>query len=187
MKYKCAHCGKAADKAAGHVNRARAAGLNLYCNRRCSGLGRRSGKTKAQKREEKRLYDIVYRAKNREKRKAQKREYHERTYDPVKAAAYRKTRMPYHVEYCRRPDYVKWKKSYDRKYRAKKDFGPFAEAAMVLSDLNLEINGRGNRHEIKYQNGGTNKAQRRKREGRQEERGRNEAGRRTSDPAAHGW
>ena len=101
MKYKCAHCGKAADKAAGHVNRARAAGLNLYCNRRCSGLGRRSGKTKAQKREEKRLYDIVYRAKNREKRKAQKREYHERTYDPVKAAAYRKTRMP-----CREIDRI---------------------------------------------------------------------------------
>ena len=53
MKHRCAYCGKTADKSAGHVNRARERGLNLYCNRRCSGLGRRKPKkTKAQKREE---------------------------------------------------------------------------------------------------------------------------------------
>lgn len=165
MKFRCAHCRKAGDKPKGEVNRARAAGLNLYCNRRCSGLGRRDGRTKAERVEAKRLYDLAYRAKNLDWIKSKKRAYFKRTYDPVKAAVERKKNMPRHVEYCRRPEYKRWKTTYDRKYRAKKDFGPFAEAAMLLSDLNLEINGRGDRHEIRYQNGGTNKAQRRKRQG----------------------
>jgi len=163
MKYRCAHCGKIVDKPSGHVNRARKAGLNLYCNRRCSGFGRRTGKTQAQKREEKRLYDIEYQAKNREKRLAQKREYHKRTYDPVEAAKARKKRMPYHVEYCRRPDYKAWKREYDRRYRAA-EFGEFAEAYMLTIDLNREIKGRITNAQVKYQNGCTNKSQRRERE-----------------------
>ena len=186
MRYRCAHCGKVAEKAAGHVNRARERGLNLYCNRRCSGLGRRIGKTKAQRVIEKAAYDAAYRASNRAMLKAKKQNYHKRTYDPSKAAVVRKANMPRHVEYCRQPEYRRKKKAYDRKHRATKFFGPFAEAAMLLSDLNLEINGRMNRHEIRYQNGTTNKAQRRKRQAHQEERGRNAPGRRSSDPAAHG-
>lgn len=169
MKYKCAHCGKTADKAAGHVNRARQQGLNLYCNRRCSGLGRRQGKTKAQRIEEKRLYDIEYRKKNLEMLKAKKREYFQRTYDPAKAAVYRKKRMPIHVEYCRQPKYKAWKKEYDRKYRAA-EYGEFAEAYMLTLDLNREIKERDTNEQVKYQNGGTNKAQRRRREGQQQER-----------------
>lgn len=173
MKYRCAHCGKTNDKAAGHVNRARAAGLKLYCNRRCSGLGRRDGKTQAQRREEKRLYDIVYQAKNREKRKAQKREYHKRTYDPVKAAEHRKTRMPYHVEYCRQPEYRAKKQVYDRK-RRDAEYGEFAEAARLTIDLNREIKTRSSKYEIDYQNGKLCKAQIRRRASSQgPERGRN--------------
>jgi hypothetical protein len=186
MKYRCAHCGKTNDKAAGHINRARAAGLNLYCNRLCFSLGRRLGKTDAEKREEKRLYDIVYQTANREKRCAQKREYHKRTYDPVKAAASRKARMPYHVEYCRRPEYRAKKTVYDRKRRAD-EYGDFSEAFLLTQDLNREIKERITRHEVKYQNGATNKAQRRKRQGSQEERGRNAASRRSGNPTAHGW
>lgn len=164
LKYRCAHCGKVADKAAGHVKRARERGLNLYCNRRCSGLGRRIGKTKAQKRQEKRLYDIEYRAKNLAAILERKKEYHKRTYDPAKAAEVRKARMPLHVEYCRQPQYKRWKSSYDRKYRAKKLYGPAAEAAMLLTDLNREIKGRKTNAQIKYENGRTNLSQRRERE-----------------------
>lgn len=163
----CAYCRKPHGRPPNEVSRARKAGLNLYCNRRCAGLGRRDGKTKAQRRAEKAAYDVEYRAKNLERITAGKKAYHKRTYDPVKAAAERKKKMPRHVEYCRRPEYKRWKKGYDRNYRAKKLFGPFAEAAMLLTDLNLEINQRGDRHEIRYQNGGTNKAQRREREARQ--------------------
>lgn len=167
MKYKCAHCGKVADKSAGHVNRARERGLNLYCNRVCSGLGRRTHKTKAQKVAEKQAYDAEYRVKNLTMLLAKKREHHKRTYDPVKAAVVRKTRMPLHLEYCRRPEYKRWKQTYDRKHRAGKFYGEFAEAAMLTMDLNLEIKGRITNAEVKYQNGCTNKSQRREREARQ--------------------
>lgn len=187
MKYKCAHCGKTNDKWAGHVNRARKAGLNLYCNRRCAGLGRRDGKTKAQKREEKRLYDLEYRAKNLAMLKAKKRAYHKLTYDPVEAAKVRKARMPKHVEYCRQPAYKAWKQGYDRKYRAKKYYGPFDEAYLLTMDITNEIKGRTTRHEVKYQNGCTNKAQRRKRQGIQEERGRNTRRCGAGNSATHGW
>jgi hypothetical protein len=186
MKYRCAHCGKVSDKAAGHVNRARERGLNLYCNRRCSGLGRRQGKTVTQKREEKRLYDAAYRAKNLDVLKAKKKAYFQRAYDRKAAAEYRKQRMHLHVEYCRRPEYRAWKREYDRQYRAK-EFGAFAEAYLLTLDLNREIKGRTSRHEVKYQNGCTNKAQRRKRQGEQEERGRNARRSGSGDPSAHGW
>lgn len=166
MKYRCAHCGKTADKAAGHVNRARAAGLNLYCNRRCSGLGRRIGKTKAQKVAEKKVYDAEYRAKNLAMLKAKKHEYFKRTYDPVEAAKVRKVRMPLHIEYCRQPAYKAWKRDYDRRYRAA-EFGEFAEAYMLTIDLNREIKGRTSNAQIKYENGCTNKSQRREREAHQ--------------------
>lgn len=166
MKYRCAHCGKVADKSAGHVNRARERGLNLYCNRRCSGLGRRQGKTKTQKVAEKKAYDAEYRIKNREALKAKKHEHFKRTYDPVEAAKVRKARMPYHVEYCRQPAYKAKKRDYDRRHRAA-EFGEFAEAYMLTIDLNREIKGRKTNEQIKYENGRTNLSQRREREAHQ--------------------
>lgn len=186
MKLKCDHCGKSIDKPTNEVNRARRGGFRLFCDRRCSGLAKRLHKTKAQKVEEKRLYDQAYRAANLTLLKAKKRAYHARTYDPVKAAVERKKNMPRHVEYCRRPEYRRWKSGYDRKYRATKDFGPFAEAAMLVADLDREIKQRTDKHEIRYQNGQTNKAQRRKRQGQQVERGRNAPGRRSGYPAPNG-
>jgi hypothetical protein len=166
VKYKCAHCGKTADKSAGHVNRARERGLNLYCNRRCSGLGRRGPKkTKAQKREEKRLYDIEYR-KSSPTLKARRAAYFRLTYDPVKAAKERKKRMPRHIEYCRQPWYKKWKSEYDARYRAK-EFGAFADAYRLTIELNKEIKRRTTNEDLeasKYQDRRRNKRQSRQRE-----------------------
>ena len=167
MKYRCAHCGKVNDKWSGHVNRARARGLNLYCDRRCSGLGRRLHKTTAQRKEEKRLYDIEYRAKNLETLKAKKKAYFQKTYDRKAAAEYRKQRMHLHIEYCRRPEYKAWKREYDRKYRAK-EFGAFADAFLLTMDLNREIKGRMTNEEIKWENRTANKAQFRRRSSNQE-------------------
>jgi hypothetical protein len=169
MKFKCAHCKKVGDKPTGEVNRARNAGLKLHCNRRCAGLGRRKGKTKAQKVADKKTYDAEYRANNLEMLKAKKHEYFKRTYDPVQAAVVRKKRMPLHVEYCRQPAYKGWKREYDRRYRAA-EFGEFAEAYMLTIDLNREIKGRMTNEEIKWQNGCQNKSQRRKRQGQEPER-----------------
>lgn len=159
----CPICGKETDRLTGHVNRARKLGLNVYCGRTCAGIGRRVERSCEEKKELKRLYDIEYRNKNSERLKSIKREYHLRTYDPVQASIKRKERMPYHVEYCRRPEYKAYKKTYDRSYRAKKFFSDFSEAHLALLALYDEISSQATKYERAFQRGSCNKTQRRKR------------------------
>jgi hypothetical protein len=83
-------------------------------------------------------YDRKYRQKNRARIKAKKAAYFQRTYDPVKAAKERKKKMPAHVEYCRQPEYVVWKKEYDKKRRESK-YGEFKDAYLALRSLQKEI------------------------------------------------
>lgn len=161
---RCAHCDKPLHKGAGEINRARKAGLKLYCDRRCAGLGKRVGKSKAQKVAEKRLYDIGYREANLARIKAGKVAYFKATYDPAKARIERKARAAEHAEYCRRPEYRAWKVEYDRVYRAKKEFGPFWESALLLLQVDEEVSSRMSRYEIYMANGTLNKSLRRKRE-----------------------
>jgi hypothetical protein len=154
----CAHCGKTAYRNTGEINRAIKRSWPLYCNRDCAGLARRCDtRTDAEKRADKAKYDAEYRERNRARLKAQKAAYYQRTRDPERERAYRKATMPRHVEYCRRPEYRKWKAEYDRIYCARKDFGPFAEAALVLRDLENEISSRATRTEIYAANGTLNK------------------------------
>ncbi|WP_299116869.1 hypothetical protein [uncultured Winogradskyella sp.] len=108
MIVKCSYCNKDIEKQTGHVNRAIKNGNNIYCNRKCSGLGRRNGKSKEQLKEEKRLYDKKYRENNLEKLKAKKKAY----YDANAKEIYKRNRVKKdndearakHAEYCRRPD-----------------------------------------------------------------------------------
>jgi alpha-ketoglutarate-dependent taurine dioxygenase len=164
ISFPCAHCGRTASRTIGHVNRARAQGLNLYCSRKCSGLGRRDKRTKAEKKEAKRLYDLEYRANNLEYILERKREYHLRTYDPAKEAIKRKKKMPWHIEYCRQPEYRKWKAEYDKKHRASKYFGPFADAYLTLRQIETEIRERATDYEVRQEKGTLNKSQQRRRE-----------------------
>jgi len=165
MKIICAHCRKKTEKPNGAVNRARASGLRIFCGRKCAGKARRKPyKPKAQRVAEKRDYDAAYRSKNLASIKAKKAAYFLATYDPAKARVERKKRMPRHVEYCRQPEYKRWKKGYDRKYRSKRLYGPFADAAMLAVDLNREIKSRSTDYEIRSQNGTLNKTQSRRRE-----------------------
>lgn len=163
MKFLCAHCGSEADRPTGHVKRSRARGHRLFCSRKCGGLGRRQHKPKAQKVFEKRLYDMEYRAKNRAMLKAKKHAYFRATYDPAKAAVERKRRMPKHVEYCRRPEYKKWKSNYDRQYRAR-EYGAWAECYLLLLDIDNEVNSRMSDYDVRMANGTLNKRQQRRRE-----------------------
>lgn len=165
MQITCAHCGKAAEKSAGAVNRARKVGLSLYCDRTCAGLGRRNPpKSIEQKKAEKRAYDAARREALADQIKAAKRDYHQRTYDPVKAAAVRKLRMPYHVEYCRRPEYREWKREYDRAYSANKEYGEFAECFLLVMDIRAECLSRMTDYEIRLEKGTLNKRQQRRRD-----------------------
>ena len=153
----CFTCGKP-------VARLPRAGLKLFCNRICFGLSRRKEKSVAQKKAEKRLYDMQYRKLNAVKLKTEKAAWFKHTYDPKKARVIRHKNMARHVEYCRRPEYRAWKSQYDAAYRAKKDYGPFWEAAMLLVEIDNEIGQRATNEELAFAKGTVNKAQTRRRE-----------------------
>jgi len=161
MKIHCTHCEKVVKRAPGQINRTGTG--RTFCDLHCFSQSRRKFKTKAQKVEEKRLYDLAYRRKNRKLLKAKKRAYFERTYDPVVAAKRRKARMHLHVAYCRQPRYKRWKKRYDNQYRAGKFFGPYAESFLLLQKIEREVLSRMTKHEVRQTNGIINKAQERKR------------------------
>lgn len=162
MLIACAQCGSETDKPTGAVNRARSIDSALYCDRKCAGMARRTGKTKAQKVAEKKAYDAKYRLRDPAALKARKAAYFQRTYDPAKAAKDRKKTMARHVEYCRQPAYKVKKRQYDRQYRAR-EYGGFAEAYLLAIDLNREIKQRASNYEIRRQNETGNKRQERRR------------------------
>lgn len=161
----CSQCGLPFESDNGRINRAKKNNAPLYCGRTCAGLSRRLNNppTKAEKKEAKRLYDAQRRIEKAEEIKVKKRDYFKRTYNPTIAAAKRKERMPKHVEYCRRPEYKVWKRNYDRRYLAEKKFGEFAKAALLLQDIEREIDERATRYEIYRTNETLNKAQTRRR------------------------
>jgi hypothetical protein len=119
--------------------------------------------TTAERKEQKAIYDATYRLRDIAARKAKKAAYYQRTHDPAKEAAARKLKMPKHIEYCRQPKYKAWKSEYDKKHLAKKAFGEFAEAALILRDVENEIAARATKYEIYQTNGTLNKAQTRRR------------------------
>lgn len=154
----------------GRMNQAKKLGKKLYCSRECAGIGRRKENPKSPNnpnwKQMKADYDREYRTKNTERLKAEKAARYKVT-GPMnrgKERAYREKRMPAHVEYCRRPEYKAWKHKYDLKFRAKKLFGPFAEASLVLRDVEMEISKRMTWVEIRQANGTLNKSTQRKRD-----------------------
>ena len=161
----CPQCSKQFEAVTGRWNRSQKIGAPIYCGRECSGLARRlanppiATERKAAKAE----YDRQYRAKNAASRKAKKAAYFKRTYNPAQAAVERKARSHLHVAYCQRPEYKAWKRDYDKRHLAKKDFGEFAEAALLLRGIEQEIDARMTRYEIYQTNGTLNKAQTRRR------------------------
>ncbi len=137
MKIKCHYCGKEVNKHAGHVNRAKEMGNNVYCGRKCAGLGRRCNSSEVEEKTIKYFYDAFIRLADEERFKKQRQEYFIRDYaeNPEKYKAIRKKRQPKHNEYCRRPEYKKWKKNYDQTHRAKKKYGKYFESFIALQQL----------------------------------------------------
>ena len=163
----CSHCGAAVQKAPGAINRADAIGAKLYCDRACAGHARRVDKTPEQKKAEKAAYDAQRREQLADQIRQQKREIYQRNREHYLAqhTEYRNRpeNMARHVAYCQRPEYVAYKHEYDRRRRATKQFGEFAEAFLILQDVETEVLARATRYEIGLANGTINKAQTRKR------------------------
>lgn len=160
----CAHCGKPHGKSTSAINRAAKISAPLYCDKVCAGIGRRKHKTKAQKVSEKAAYDAQYRIDMAAILKAKKAAYFQATYDPKAAAIVRKARMPYHVEYCQQPEYRKYKRKYDMQYRAKRLFGEFWEAALLVNEIHDAVLQRATWTEIATAKGTLNKWQQRRRD-----------------------
>ena len=160
----CPQCQISVNKSPSAIGRAARDACPIYCGRICAGIGRRKGKTKEQLTEQKRQYDIGYRAKNRALLKVKKAAYFQKTYDPEKAAIYRQLRMPKHVEYCRSPQYRQWKHDYDQVYLAKRNFGEFWESALLARDIRNECLSRMTDYEIRLEKGTLGKSQQRKRD-----------------------
>lgn len=159
----CSHCKKEVLKESGEITRAKKGGHPLYCNRTCAGLGRRKHLTKEFLVERKRLYDIEYRKVDVEAKQTKRAAYHKRTYNPVKAAIERQKTMARHIAYCQRPEYITWKREYDKKYRAKKNYGEFWESFLLVQDIETEVLSRTTRYDIMLANGTIAKNQKRKR------------------------
>lgn len=167
MKHTCPQCRVCFETSASKFNRAARSEVPLYCGRACAGLARRrkDKPTEAERKEAKRLYDAARRAQKGNEIRRKKMEHYYANHERIKAeqAIYRAKRMPKHVEYCRQPEYRAWKVEYDKRYSARKKFGPFAEAALLLRDIENEIAERATKYEIGITNGTINKAQTRRR------------------------
>ena len=133
-------------------------------------MGRRGPeKTDAQKKEEKRLYDIEYRKRNLEeiKRKKKERYYanHERELEKQRERRNRPGAYEKHLTYLRTEKY----KDY-RKYRAKA-FGEYAEAHEALLELEQELHRLfPDKNRLYWLKGTANKRQRRLRETQRQNR-----------------
>lgn len=164
VKITCAYCGKKRKKYIGHVNRANSIGAPVYCNRTCAGLARRSDKTIEEKKKEKAEYDREYRRKNFEYVKERVAAYFKKDYvaNPEKYRLQRKGQKQNHLRHISTPEYRKWKRDYDQKHLAKKDYGIFWECSILLKELEqwLLNNSPDGMH---FQMGITNKTQIRKR------------------------
>ena len=168
MEAICPHCHNPFEAKTAHVNRAAKIGAPLYCGRVCAGLARRlkNPPTDEQRRAAKSAYDAKRR--NGPKRSeilAKKLKHYYANHERIKAehAEYRAAHMQRHVEYCRQPEYRAKKSEYDRRRRADMNFGDFAEAALLLADIDREIAEHASKYEIYLTNGTINKAQQRRR------------------------
>jgi hypothetical protein len=135
----CGHCGKPLNKLTSEVNRAIKMGMRLYCNRTCSGKGRR--KSDADKKERTWWYDAFNRLAVADEIRIKKAAYFKRDYEanPEKYRLARQSQRDNHRRHISTPTYKKWKQGYDQKYLAHKKYGEFSEAVLVLRQIEAEI------------------------------------------------
>lgn len=87
---------------------------------------------------EKRLYDIEYRRKNKEKIRARKKAYYEANKKDLYAKKRARVNDEFrarHAAYCRKPEYAERKRKYDRILRAIKKCGEFWESDLIITEI----------------------------------------------------
>jgi hypothetical protein len=117
-------------------------GKLIFCRNACRTLYFNSIRTPEQIKKDrikKSKYDKDRREKLGETLLKRRRECWKRNYDPVKASIVRKKNMHKHVEYCRQPEYRKWKHEYDQQYRYKKLYGEFCECMILVTKIKKEV------------------------------------------------
>jgi hypothetical protein len=159
MIINCNYCNKQVEKSISHINRASKLNAKLFCSKECSSLNRRKNQTVEEKKKLKAEYDKKYREKNSEILKIKKHNYYVNTYNPELAALERKNKYSKHLEYLRQPKYKQYKKEYDVKYNAKKNYNEFWESFILIKKIENEYD----QQEIRQVNNLHNKAQKRKR------------------------
>ena len=162
-EHKCIQCGITYFK---YVSPSRG---TKFCSLQCSGKNRRIETKEIKRRhaiylKDKMLNDPEFRARRLARKKAYYQENKERIEAHMKKIRRTKEYRERHAAYCRRPEYVLYKKSYDRRLRCRKKYGELAEAASILIDLENCIKEKASNYEIKLQNKTLNKAQNRRRE-----------------------
>lgn len=158
----CPYCKKKADVRTGAVNRAKKLGVPRYCTKKCSALARSFFRTPEEKKRIKQEYDKLHRKVFSDEIKAKKAIAFKLDYakNPEKYRKQRQARKEEHNEYCRQPEYRKWKAQYDKQYHAKKNFGEFWESALIVNKIEEIIDDR----EVRQINNLHNKSQKRKRQ-----------------------
>jgi len=165
----CCHCKKTfivKPNNRGSRNRSIKLGLPIYCSQTCTGLARRLNESPEEKKAIKYWYDaflnISMTDEERELEELQRMVYFQWDYvrNPEKHRKRRQERMADHIEYCRQPEYKKWKKAYDEQYRAKQDYGDWWEAAIALKNLDKEIDYRESKRQNKIYNKSTSRRKR---------------------------
>ncbi len=95
------------------------------------------------KKEQKRLYDIEYRRKNKSSLAAKKKAAYERDREKnlakFKAYRARPETVARHNKYCMQPEYVEKKRVWDVVYRTMKIYGEFWESAILVNQIEIEV------------------------------------------------
>lgn len=160
MLVNCGNCNKEIFKSTGHFNRSVKLGMGFYCDHKCHQATRKT--SIEDKKAVKRSYDQALRS--QPWYKEYKRSCWKKNYDPIKAAEYRQKRMAYHIEYCRQPEYVAWKKQYDQKHNAQSNYGEYAECAILIEKINNTLIKMADKAELRTIQGTNNKSKRRKKQ-----------------------